>query len=345
MPPPPNLDSYRLSDDESRRIFTEQILPDELPGPIVASSRPLAVLAVGQTGAGKSVMCRAVLAALAAAGRRPVHLIADTYKTYHPAYAALAADPHQPHLASPATGPDARRWLHMAAAEAGARRADVLVESACRHPDDFCRLAALFRAASAAASYRVEVLVLAVPGPLSRLGILLRYCERRPEAHSRNLPVRLTPARVHDDSYAGLLAAAAFLDSGDEAVADQVLVVRRGALVAHGEARGPDGKLKGGLAAAVARERERPLTEEERQGALHDVQLLQAYDEVSSQLAEVRVLLDPLLRDRDTAESHDASSASPASEFPELVPMAYGNGSKDDLHAHYVLRLGVAAPE
>ncbi|KAI0128465.1 zeta toxin domain-containing protein [Xylariales sp. AK1849] len=99
-------------------------------------------------------------------------------------------------LASPATGTDARHWLATAAAYVITWRIDVLLESVCRNPEDFAELAQSFHNGS----YRVEVAIMAVPEGLSRLGILTRFHERLPEAGSRNLPPRLTPRKVHDDS-------------------------------------------------------------------------------------------------------------------------------------------------
>ncbi len=79
----------------------------------------------------------------------------------------------------------------MACEHAVAQRLDVLVESACRHPDDFCRLAEIFRAGG----YKIRVAIMAVPEALSRLGILVRYYRNLPEAQSRGLPLRLTPKK------------------------------------------------------------------------------------------------------------------------------------------------------
>ncbi|XWW93592.1 hypothetical protein V2A60_001526 [Cordyceps javanica] len=328
MPPPPDLSSYRLSDADCHRIFNDEILPAEFPAasaPLPSTrSKPLVVLAVGQTGAGKTLLAPAILQALTGSSTslaaRPAHLIADTYKTYHPQYAQLAHA--TPQHASPATGPDARRWLAMAAGEAARRKVDVVLESACRHPDDFCELAALFRAAG----YRVEVVVLAVPAALSRLGILARFYRNRPEAQSRGLPVRLTPVKVHDDSYAGLLRAAAYLD--ESGAADQVVVVRRGNLVAYGW----DGS--GGEAAAVAgaveRERERPLTAAERKTALDDVQELGVHEAAKEQLGQVHELLRPLM----SADTQDAT-------YSPLVPIEFAQNDEGK-HASHILRLGYA---
>ncbi|ATY62104.1 zeta toxin family [Cordyceps militaris] len=320
MPPPPDLSSYRLSDADSQRIFLEEILPAEFPvsgGAPSPSTRgqPLAVLAVGQTGAGKTRLAPALLQALSAVAPAPTHLIADTYKTYHPSYARLMQT--APQHASAATGPDARRWLAQAAREATARRVDVVLESACRHPDDFAELAALFRAAG----YRVEVVVMAVPAALSRLGILARFYSRAPEAHSRGLPVRLTPTKVHEDAYAGLLRAAAWLDE-DGAKADQV--VGKSGRVWVGARRGEASTIE----AAVERERCRPLTEVERRIALEDVQKLDEHEEAREQLEEVKGLLKPLIEDGAQDGTHSP-----------LVPLVFAQKDGDE-RASNVLRLG-----
>ncbi|EFQ25059.1 zeta toxin [Colletotrichum graminicola] len=292
MPPPPDLSHYILSDSESREIFATKILPIDITQsltPHPTRSRPLAVLIVGQTGAGKTRTAPTVLDAMTRI-HPPVHLIADVYKAYHPSYLSLL-DSATPAYASPATGPDARKWLAMAAAEAVARKLDVLLESACRHPDDFCELARLF----GEAGYRVEVVVMAVPAALSRLGILHRFYERLPEAGSGRLPIRLTPVKVHDDSYEGLMSVAEWIDGVD--YVDRVLIVRRGNMVAFSDEKAEDGKLQGKVAEGVRRERDRPLTEEERGVAVRDLEKLAARD--TSLAAQIMELLEPLLRDDD----------------------------------------------
>lgn len=327
MPPPPDLSSYRLSDADSRRIFQEEILPAEFPADGAGASapspstrkQPLAVLAVGQTGAGKTLLAPAIIQALGPSAK-PAHFIADTYKTYHPQYTRLMLS--TPQHASPATGPDARKWLAMAAGEATERRVDVVLESACRHPDDFCDLAALFRAAG----YRVEVVVLAVPEALSRLGILARFYEKKPEAQSRGLPVRLTPVKVHDDSYVGLLHAARYLDESD--AADQVAVVRRGNLVAYGWERVSGEPAE--IAKAVEKERQRNLTDTEMEVALGDAQKISMHEDAKEQLQQVRELMKPLISDDVQGVAHSS-----------LVPIAFAQKDGDE-RASNVLRLGYA---
>ncbi|XXH05216.1 hypothetical protein Hte_011641 [Hypoxylon texense] len=313
--------SYVLSADESEAIFERDIVPAELGALLSAAEQqqqqsprtPLAVLLIGQTGAGKSHTAPAIKHAMqrvrggSSARGLLAHFVADTYKTYHPAYRTLllassssssSPAPASPaslaSLASPATAPDARRWLAMAASRAAAARLDVLLESAARHPGDFADLA---RGAFRGRGYRVEVAVLAVPAALSRLGILARFYDYEGAAQEGGegegggegggggggkgkgkLPVRLTPRGVHDASYAGVLEAAAFVDgSEDGAVVDQVVVVRRDGMVAYANERvgtgtgtGTEGgawRREAGAAAAVRAERERPLTPAEKAGA------------------------------------------------------------------------------
>ncbi|KAK9779040.1 putative Zeta toxin-domain-containing protein [Seiridium cardinale] len=287
-----DLSAYVLSESESHRIFIHEIVPEEL-GDLDASEsppvsgNPLAVLVVGQTGAGKTRIAPALKEVMRARRSEPAHFIADTYKTYHPAYSRLIAE--KPALASPATGADARRWLSLAAAYAIERRTDVLAESACRHPQDFAELAQAFHGGG----YRVEVVILAVPEAISRLGILTRFYERLPEAGSRNLPIRLTPRKVHDDSYRGLVDAAAFLD--ESSAVDQVVIVRRNNMVAFANER-VNGAWKepARVTDSLLFERRRPLLERERLLAKEALKKLRARNEpgLAPQLQEIAALLE-----------------------------------------------------
>ncbi|KAK3333548.1 zeta toxin-domain-containing protein [Cercophora scortea] len=169
----------------------------------------------------------------------------------------------------------------MACSLAAEHNLNALVESACRHPDDFAKLATIFHDAG----YSVRVAVLAVPSPLSRLGILVRYYTNLPEAQSRGLPLRLTPTKVHDESYAGLGPAAKFIDEGG--VVDSVVVVRRGNLLVYGNER------RDGVVDVLERERRRGLSAEERAVARRDVAALRALGDgrVDELVGEVEGLL------------------------------------------------------
>ncbi|SPQ26135.1 ae803682-ead2-4287-8f7c-2540ac8e1b05 [Thermothielavioides terrestris] len=151
--------------------------------------------------------------------------------------------------------------------------------------------------------YRVRVAVLAVPAALSRLGILVRYHRRLPEAGSRGLPVRLTPRRVHDESFAGLAEAVRWLDGHgpEQAAVERVVVVRRNVVVAYADERGQDGRWMrggegGGALRALEAERERPLSVEERRAAGEDIAALRSLGdpEVDRELDEIEALIAAL---------------------------------------------------
>ena len=307
--------TYILSEESSQHIFTTEIVPQELSSVLHLhhksdGKQPLAVLIVGQTGAGKTRLAPVLLDAMTSLDRTPAHFIADTYKAYHPSYAQILDT--KPALASAATGTDARRWLTMACEFAAQHRLDVLVESACRHPDDFCSLAALFREAG----YRVAVAVLAVPEALSRLGILVRFHMNLPEAQSGRLPLRLTPKKVHDDSYAGMVEAARFVDESD--AADEVVVVRRGNGVAYENTRGEGGKWEreAGAVRALEGERRRPLSKEESEAVEEGLARLGKVsgDGLEELIMEIRQLVDAMAAGPSMGKEESEG-------FPKLVPL------------------------
>ncbi|PHH79033.1 hypothetical protein CDD80_5747 [Ophiocordyceps camponoti-rufipedis] len=272
---PPN---HRLPPQASTNIFTTLILPSELPPPQTPLPTPTAILLTGQTGSGKSTLSPPLLSALSRGCGSATHLIADTFKTYHPEYARLAAESSA--RASAATGPDARRWLAMAVGEVVRRRAHLVVESACRHFEDWEEMVRVLRGGG----YRLVVVLLAVPAGLSRLGIAVRFYLPGPD--SSVLDARLTPAAVHDESYGGVAQAAAFLDA-NPGLADRILLVRRGGLVASvGE---------GGLLAALTGEREGLLTGEEKSRARRDLERLAGCEGAEVLCETLKELLRPFL--------------------------------------------------
>lgn len=319
-------EEWKLSPSQRLEIFNNEIAPREIlphvrhqnnntPSSTKLDNRPLAVIIVGQTGAGKTRLAPDLLQAMTNILNTattasdnpqeisPAHLIADTYKTYHPFYShALSTAPH---LASPLASQDARTWLSLSCRMAATHRIPVLLESACRHPDDFCQLASIFHSAG----YLVLVATLAVPYPLSRLGILVRYYRDLPEGKVGGLPLRLTPVKVHDDSFGGLEEAARFVDGvgKENGAVDGVVVVRRTGRIAYRNRRTrwarkrEDGvkpgnedvkeERNGGWESepaalkALMVERERELSTEELETARRDVD-------------ELRLLKDPKVDDQ-----------------------------------------------
>lgn len=145
-----------------------------------------------------------------------------------------------------------------------------------------------------------KVAILAVPEALSRLGCLVRYWNKLPEAGSRGLPVRLTPRRVHDESYRGLREAARWVDDDEGEAVDAVVVVRRGNLVGYGNERVEldDGGRKWvkepGALRALEIERARKLSEEEKRIVEEDLEVLRRVGDpkVDEEVEAIQTLVD-----------------------------------------------------
>lgn len=117
----------------------------------------------------------------------------DFYKPFHPEYHRLLDEDDR--TAAPYTSMDGRRWMAVAEAYLIEHSIDAIIETTMRDPGDFAEPAAMFRAAG----YRVEAAIMAVPEPLSRLGIVHRYHKQVQETGRG----RLTARSNHDASYEG----------------------------------------------------------------------------------------------------------------------------------------------
>lgn len=302
---------HLLPERQARRIFEEDIVRELFSG--VASHhddgvRPLAVVVVGQPGAGKSATSSFIQDELAARRGEVAHVVGDFFKPYHPDYNRLLVT--EPENASPATSPDARRWIEMSVDYLIRGRMDVLLESAGRDRADFADLAQRFHDHG----YRVEVAILAVHESLSRQGILTRYHEG-PEKG------RLTARATHDQSYTGVLDAADFLDAS-EAV-DAVTVLRRGNRVVYTNAR-RDGLWQAPPATrrAVEQERARPFPPKvAHQFTATNTRLAaEMPTQWRAELGHIRALAAPLLHGRPLV-ARPPATAKPA-DPPKRPPPA-----------------------
>ncbi|GAA3142042.1 hypothetical protein JOF29_000893 [Kribbella aluminosa] len=244
---PADDDQHLLDEAESRRIFRDRIVPDQLAG--VPQEQPVVVFVGGQPGDGKASITALAKAVLQRRGR-PLVLSALTYEPYHPDFYEQIAD--TPPAAGRYVAADGLRWLAQAEELAIQERYDVIVETELADPDAFAASAARFRAAG----YQVEVALLAVHEARSLLGIL--------ERHIRSLEKfgfgRLAERSAHDAGYAGVVRAAELVDAAEWA--DRVAVLRPDGQLVYGNQRDGNGgwQQPARTADAIAWERERAWT-------------------------------------------------------------------------------------
>ncbi|WP_371572752.1 zeta toxin family protein [Streptomyces sp. NBC_01314] len=214
--------------EENRRIFREQIAPVFLDG-CTPQSAPIVVIVAGQTGAGKTAVTRMVKDALDLNG--PAAWInMDFYNPHHPQYASWQAE--RPQEADALVRPDGDLWWEQAQEYALARGFSILLESAMVSPaeyEDICRRVQGAALPPAVAPYRIETAFVAVPGPISRFGIMGRYLDELQErGHGR-----LVDPDIHDAALRGVLRGAAALER--EGLGDYAAVLRRDGHTVHAQ--------------------------------------------------------------------------------------------------------------
>ncbi|MEV7518641.1 zeta toxin family protein [Streptomyces diastaticus] len=300
----PGLDYHRLSAAEHRWIFDELIVPSHLSG-IVTREAPRAVYVLGQPGAGKTATARMVRRALPGA----VRLVGDDFKAAHPDYFDLLRD--DPRGAGAAIRADYRAWFTEAEAYVRARRGDVVIEAAPGSREEFLASARPF----AAGGYQIELVVLAVRAPDSRLATALRYAR----AQQLGLSGRFTSQAGHDQCYRALADIV-------QAAADHVASAAALTVLSR-EGRALLRQEPGGRAAtwALTAERYRPYTDEEavRFLQLHRA-LRRALPRYRAELDEIAALARPLM----PAPVQQARITAPGPPtWPLPLPHGYGSVS------------------
>ncbi|WP_159768695.1 zeta toxin family protein [Streptomyces sp. HM190] len=296
-PKGPVLDG-RLPLAENQRIFREQIAPVFLDG-CAPQRAPVAVIVAGQTGAGKTAVTRMVKDALDRDG--PAAWInMDFYNPHHPEYARWQAE--RPREADALVRPDGDRWWEQAQDLALSRGYHILLESAMVTPaeyEDICRRIRSARLPEGVAPYRIETAFVAVPGPVSRLGVMTRYLDEL-QRHGHG---RLVDPDIHDAALRGVVRGAAALER--EGLGDFAAVLRRGGETVHmqhitprGPASAGAGTTTGGsLLAAVEREHARVQTTAEAAQfvARHAAAVVTAPDHVLPELDRIARSAAPIL--------------------------------------------------
>ncbi len=206
---------WLLNEAESRDIFVEKIVPREFVRGRPGQPTPVAVFVIAQHGSGKTDTSQAIKTVLDQRGGAVV-IDNDLYKPYHPAYKPLMKVDGE--LATAAVALDGQRWGRMASDYLREHRVDVMIEETVQNPPYFREQVHAWRGAG----YRVEVALLAVPEPVSRLGVLDRYQSQVNAKGSGRLP-STDKQRL---AFAGVAEVAAMVEA--EGLVDVVSVWRRG---------------------------------------------------------------------------------------------------------------------
>ena len=311
-PGAPGVDYHRLSPDEHRRTFEEQLVPGLLDGGI-PQARPVVVYVMGQPGAGKTGISRLVRRALAA--RRPVLITAEDFKTAHPDYRELLGT--HPRGAGAMIRADVKRWQAQAEEYVRLRRGDAVIELAPGGPEVFRASAARFRQAG----YRVELVVLAVRAADSRQGTAQRFARATATGHR---PVaRFTSPSGHDRCYDAVAATVQLAES--QRAVDSIVVLRRDAQQLWRNERLPSTALLHPPHAgwALAAERLRPYTPAEATRFLAVQRCLRAaLPQYRDDLAQIDALARPLLPARLRPTPVPRSRAHAEAPLVRLAPSA-----------------------
>ncbi len=175
--------------------------------PQAAVGSPLLVLLGGQPAAGKTRAQEAILTT----HPELVSITGDDLRQYHPDYYDLCVS--EPIGMPAATAPVSGGLVKFALDHALEHRYPVLLEGTFRDPEMVCGTATRF----AAAGYRVEMVAVATPAPVSRLGTEQRYLGADHPALAR-----WTPPEAHEVALVGSSRVVAALEASPAVSQTQV---------------------------------------------------------------------------------------------------------------------------
>lgn len=172
------------------RVFATTVVDDLFAGHTPGRGDPLLVLLGGQPAAGKTQAQAAILAECAADDL--VEITGDDLREYHPDYARLAEQ--SPFAMPGVTAPVSGGLIGLALDHALTQRHSVLLEGTFRDKEMVIATATRF----ADAGYRVMIVAVATPAPVSRLSTEMRSLDAGyPEVG------RWTPPDAHESALAG----------------------------------------------------------------------------------------------------------------------------------------------
>jgi hypothetical protein len=290
---------HKLPDREHALVYRR--LERDMLSRSAESQSPRAVVIGGQPGAGKSMLLRAALESLSGA---PAVILEDDCRAAHPLSEEILASDEK-HYADK-TDLDVKIWMKRLLMVAAGNRRDIVFEGDKRNGDLLVNAVNRLKDEG----YRVDVLVMAVGGEVSRLGILERYEEQREdvgyglwvslESHNKtynNIPetVKTAELKCRMDSFGVCNRAGKVLYRN---------VAREGIYTKplhNADAR-----------AAIMKERGRPLSKEEQrsidEGRMRVLEKMQRRGASSGEIAHAMMMLGNVHRLRKELEAREAVS-------------------------------------
>lgn len=250
---------YKLSENDHESVYTRleaEMLIESQP-----SNTPIVVIIGGQPGCGKSMLIDMAKQVITA----PAIINGDDYRMAHPQAAQIFADDDK--LFAERTDPDVRDWTKRLFDKAIETRRNIIFEGTMRNAGPIMGTIENLKKQG----YRVEVMVMAVNGQLSKLSTVERYETQK----AKRGYARWTLPESHDEAYKNMPETVAAIEKNSPI--DSIKVYNRpGELLYHNEringrfeaSPGNDAK------AAVEKERSRTFTPEEK------VKYAQASDEI-----------------------------------------------------------------
>lgn len=212
---------------------------------------PVAILVGGQPGAGKTALARQAMTEMRERGGA-VLIDADRMRENLPQYGRLLRE--QPQHAADLTQADAGRWSVSLTTAAALAHRNLVIDGTMRNPENLRNLARRL----GERGYTLEVRGVAMPADVS-----LTRAQLRTEREIATTGVgRVVNPDQHDQAYAGMLETVALLER-EKAVHRIQIVDRHHQEVYRNELAHGEWRETPAAAAAISRERDRPMTHEE----------------------------------------------------------------------------------
>lgn len=285
-------ESYKLSLERHEAIFKR------LEKRMLASSKetdsPRIAILGGQPGAGKSYLIDFAQEHIFP-DREPAVINGDDYRMEHPQADQILADDDKKFAAR--TDPDVRDWTKRLFDSAIAGRRDIIFEGTMRNKGPIMETIQNLHDEG----YKVDVLVMAVRGEVSRVGTLARYEGQK----EKNKYGRWTPPESHDEAYENMPDTVLAIEN--KSPIDSMRVYNRAGELLYENTR-QDGVYQkppqtADAKAAIVKERTRPPTQEEQHALSQQRQIVEkrmlARGAAAKEISEAKAIMMGVARKRE----------------------------------------------